>query len=182
MPNKREKAGSRRPPLKSRPPTALFTLTNQMKFSLCSKAILLGCALLAGCANRATEQTTPGLPAAGAPVFAQSLEPTLPESVSRVFNRSCRACHGPDGHGIAAVAPDLRRAKPRSFEQWKQYLGDPQQGHPGAHLSPPTWLSTDEVEIMASYLLSLVPPPAVAAQEVKKAAPTPVAARKRAKR
>ena len=159
-----------------------------MKFPKLPKLILLSCfsALwLIGCADHEPDQVGQGSPNSG-PVFAQSLEPTLPEAVSRVYSRSCRACHGPEGHGIAAVAPDLRRAKPRSFEQWKTYLTNPQTGHPGAEMPPPTWINTDEIEVMANYLVSLLPPPAVLAKEeskeAKPASRAPVLARKRAKR
>jgi hypothetical protein len=154
-----------------------------MKFKLSShsKCLLLsyGCLLLlTGCTTRGTEQAETGT-ADSAPLYARSLEPTLSEAVSRAFNRSCRACHGPAGHGIAAVAPDLRRAKPRSLEQWKQYLTDPLNGHPGAQLSPPTWINTDEIEVLAGYLVNLLPPAAPVAGEMKKAAPKLVVVHKR---
>ena len=145
-----------------------------MKSSPRFKQMLLLCAclwLLGACAKHEAEL---GSAPSGTPVYAQSLEPTLPETVSRAYHRSCRACHGPDGHGIAAVAPDLRRAKPRSLEQWKQYLT---AEHPGAQLSPPTWLNADEIESMSQHLLSRLPP------LVGPAAPaTPPPAGKRAKR
>ncbi len=40
------------------------------------------------------------------PVSMPGLEPLMSEVVHRVFERNCKRCHGPDGHGIAGVAPD----------------------------------------------------------------------------
>ena len=111
---------------------------------------------LNGCAKQPPE---PEPVAAFAPTITQSLEQLRSETVNRIFTRSCSACHGSDGHGITAVAPDLRRAKPRSFEQWQQYLlGNAPAGHPGAQMPPPTWLNVDEVDVIANYLVSLTPP------------------------
>ena len=158
-----------------------------MKFTSTGKQFFLACAcltVLAGCASQGADNSV-AWDANQGPVYAQSLEPTLPEAVSRAYSRSCRSCHGPDGHGIAAVAPDLRRAKPRRFEQWKEYLTNPQTGHPGAQMPPPTWINTDEIELMANHLVSLLPPAAPVAAEVKEAkktAPTPAVVRKRTKR
>lgn len=120
----------------------------------------LGCAslLLSGaCTSQPTESGSGASSPDSAPAYTQSLEPTLPEAVSRIYQRSCQACHGPDGQGIAAVAPALPRAKPRTLEQWKQYLTQPQSGHPGVELPPPTWINVDEIEVMAGYLFSLAP-------------------------
>jgi mono/diheme cytochrome c family protein len=81
-----------------------------------------------------------------------SLEPLMPTAVARAFERSCKACHGPAGQGIAAVAPDLRRAVARTTEQWTVYLTTQ---HPGATLPPPTWLNADEIAAVANYLAHL---------------------------
>lgn len=162
-----------------------------MKFTSTDKQFFLACAcltVLAGCASQGADNSV-AWDANQGPVYAQSLEPTLPEAVSRAYSRSCRSCHGPDGHGIAAVAPDLRRAKPRSFEQWKEYLTNPQTGHLGAQMPPPTWINTDEIEVMANYLVGLLPPaaaPLVAevkapkeVKAVKKIVPPPAASKRR---
>lgn len=125
-------------------------------FKLCLPIIAYTLWLL-GCAQPNADSGKQAVDVDSAPVHAQSLEPTLSEAVSRVFNRSCSACHGPAGHGIAAVAPDLRRAKPRSVEQWKQYLINPQGGHPGSDLPPPTWINVDESEVIAGYLFNILP-------------------------
>jgi mono/diheme cytochrome c family protein len=79
----------------------------------------------------------------------------MPAVVARAFERSCQSCHGPAGHGIAAIAPDLRKSAVRSTEQWKQYLT---VTHPGATVPPPTWLNADEINAVADYLGSLRTP------------------------
>ncbi|MBI1760494.1 MAG: cytochrome c [Acidobacteria bacterium] len=96
--------------------------------------------------------------------MTQSVEPVRSETVNRIFTRTCSACHGPDGRGIAAVAPDLRRAKARSFAQWQQYLGNT-AGHPGTQMPPPTWLNVDEIDVMANYLFTLTQPNATSTPE-----------------
>ena len=83
---------------------------------------------------------------------AKSVEPVMPITVAHVFERSCQACHGPAGQGIAAVAPDLRKAAARTVEQWTAYLT---HEHPGATLSPPTWINADEINVIAGYLANL---------------------------
>lgn len=87
-----------------------------------------------------------------APALNHSVEPVRSETVNRIFTRSCSACHGPDGHGLAAIAPDLRRVNARSLEQWQQYLST---AHPGAQMPPPTWLNVDEIKVIADYLVNL---------------------------
>lgn len=135
----------------------------------CCKLMLLGFCfglLLAGCAKKETEP--PAQPTTAAPIYTKSLEPELPESVRRIFQRSCQSCHGFAGHGIAAVAPDLRLAKPRSLEQWRQYLGaapnGAQSGHPGTQMPPPTWINADEITVVANYMVSLTQPGAIVSE------------------
>ena len=115
--------------------------------------------IFSACAKQpATPETVPT--SAFAPELTQSIEPVRSETVNRIFTRTCSACHGQDGHGIAAVAPDLHRAKPRSFAQWQQYLSSSPAGHPGTQMPPPTWLNVEEIEVMANYLVSLTQPDA----------------------
>lgn len=124
--------------------------------------ILAGCWLWA-CANKPPgAESEPA--SALAPGHSQSVEPVRSETVNRIFTRTCSGCHGPDGHGIAAVAPDLRRAKARSFAQWQHYLGQT-AGHPGAQMPPPTWLNVDEIDVMANYLVTLTQPNATPTPE-----------------
>ena len=80
-------------------------------------------------------------------------EDFMPERVRVIYVRSCASCHGPDGHGVAAVAPDLYRAKYRSREEWEKYLRDSADAHPVTH-PPPLWLNEDEMKNMAEYLES----------------------------
>ena len=78
-------------------------------------------------------------------------EDFMPERVRVIYVRSCASCHGPDGHGVTAVAPDLYRARPRSSEEWEKYLRDSADAHPVAH-PPPLWLNEEETKAMAEYL------------------------------
>jgi mono/diheme cytochrome c family protein len=80
-------------------------------------------------------------------------EDFMPERVRVIYVRSCASCHGPDGHGVTAVAPDLYRARHRSREEWEKYLRDSADAHPVAH-PPPLWLDADETKDMAEYLES----------------------------
>jgi mono/diheme cytochrome c family protein len=80
-------------------------------------------------------------------------EDFMPERVRVIYVRSCASCHGPDGHGVAAVAPDLYRAKYRPREEWEKYLRDSADAHPVTH-PPPLWLNEDEMKNIAEYLES----------------------------
>jgi mono/diheme cytochrome c family protein len=80
-------------------------------------------------------------------------EDFMPERVRVIYVRSCASCHGPDGHGVVAVAPDLYRAKYRPREEWEKYLRDSADAHPVTH-PPPLWLNEDEMKNMAEYLES----------------------------
>src|SRR5215475_11407298 len=81
-------------------------------------------------------------------------EEFMPERTRTIYVRSCASCHGPDGHGITAVAPDLYRAKQRSREEWEKYLRDSGEAHPVGH-PPPLWLDPEEMKEMAEYLESV---------------------------
>ncbi|MGE0130956.1 MAG: c-type cytochrome [Blastocatellales bacterium] len=88
--------------------------------------------------------------------FDQSREKTsaedfMPEQVRTVYVRSCASCHGPDGHGITAVAPDIYRANHRGADEWEKYLRDSRDAHPVGQ-PPPLWLDPDEMKQMAEYL------------------------------
>ena len=80
-------------------------------------------------------------------------EDFMPGPARVVYARSCASCHGPDGHGVTAVAPDLYRAKYRSAEEWEKYLRDSADAHPVAH-PPPLWLDKEEMKNMAEFLES----------------------------
>jgi mono/diheme cytochrome c family protein len=80
-------------------------------------------------------------------------EDFMPERVRVIYVRSCASCHGPDGHGVAAVAPDLYHAKYRPRVEWEKYLRDSADAHPVTH-PPPLWLNEDEMKNMAEYLES----------------------------
>jgi mono/diheme cytochrome c family protein len=111
----------------------------------------LGLCWLTACQSK-PQKAEVALPMTFSQATANSVEPLLSEPLHHVFERSCATCHGPNGHGITAVAPDLRRAKRRSVEQFIQFFSDPQQGHPGAQLPPPVWINADEIKLMANYL------------------------------
>lgn len=78
-------------------------------------------------------------------------EDFMPERTRIVYVRSCESCHGPDGHGITAVAPNLYRAKHRSAEEWEKYLRESADAHPVGHQAP-LWLDPDEIKEMSEFL------------------------------
>jgi mono/diheme cytochrome c family protein len=79
----------------------------------------------------------------------------MSEVVHQVFERSCKRCHGPDGHGIAGVAPDLHRAPRRSAAEWERYLRDPKSRHPNSPMPAPVGLGDEELKAVAAYLANL---------------------------
>ncbi|MFM8395453.1 MAG: c-type cytochrome [Acidobacteriota bacterium] len=93
-------------------------------------------------------------PAATSLSSGPSLEPLRPERVREIFTRSCESCHGPQGYGITGVAPDLRRIASRKSEEWGRYLRTPGRSHP-VDSPPPRWLTADEIELMAQYLVTI---------------------------
>jgi mono/diheme cytochrome c family protein len=80
-------------------------------------------------------------------------EDFMPEQARVIYARSCASCHGPDGHGVTAVAPDIYRARYRTSEEWEKYLRDSADAHPVSH-PPPLWLNKEEMKNMAEYLES----------------------------
>ncbi|MFN7946475.1 MAG: cytochrome c [Blastocatellia bacterium] len=91
----------------------------------------------------------------GSPAAVLESEPLMTEEVHTAYVRSCRECHGADGHGIAAVAPDLRVSPKRSSEDWEKYLRNPKSIDPKATKAPMRGLSDDEVKAVAAYLADL---------------------------
>jgi len=116
---------------------------NLLTLGVCACAVLLNV-----CASRdaKNEKGDQGREKIGAEDF-------MPEKARTIYVRSCASCHGPDGHGITAVAPDLYRARHRSADEWEKYLRDSADAHPVAH-PPPLWLDTEEMKVMAEYLES----------------------------
>jgi mono/diheme cytochrome c family protein len=97
------------------------------------------------------------------PTMALNAEPVRPEAVQAIFERNCKLCHGPDGSGIAAVAPDIRRAPQRSAEAWEQYLRSPKSLYPNSQMPSLEGASDEEIKAVAAYLADLTqhnPPPA----------------------
>jgi mono/diheme cytochrome c family protein len=74
-------------------------------------------------------------------------EDFMPERVRAIYVRSCASCHGPDGHGVAAVAPDLYRARYRPREEWEKFLRNSADAHPVSH-PPPLWLNEEETKTL----------------------------------
>jgi mono/diheme cytochrome c family protein len=80
-------------------------------------------------------------------------EDFMPGPARVIYVRSCASCHGPDGHGVTAVAPDLYRARYRPREEWEKYLRDSANAHPVSQ-PPPLWLNEEEIKTMAEFLES----------------------------
>jgi len=81
-----------------------------------------------------------------------SVEAFLPAPVQNVYNRSCIACHGHDGHGITGIAPDLRQVAKRNSDEWLKYFSNPQSPHPGSKSPSAIWLTRDEIVAVAKFL------------------------------
>ena len=112
-------------------------------------------AALAGCATTSERESA-------ASAASASVETFLPSEVRTVFQRSCQTCHGPDGKGIAGVAPGIPRASNRSAEDWIKYFSEtpgasPNETlrlHPGARLPSTIWMNPDEIKTVATFLAS----------------------------
>jgi len=90
------------------------------------------------------------------------LVPLMTEEVQAAFARSCQECHGADGHGITAVAPDLRISPKRSVAEWEKYLRNPKSVDSKTTKAAPRGLSDEEIAALAAYLADLTqhnPPP-----------------------
>jgi mono/diheme cytochrome c family protein len=130
---------------------ALKSETVNRRYSRRSLQVLAACwaiLLFAGCAGQVPkdEKVDRRQEKIGAEDF-------MPERVRVIYVRSCASCHGPDGHGIAAVAPDLYRARYRSREEWEKYLRNSADAHPVGR-PPPLWLNEEGTKDMAEYLES----------------------------
>jgi cytochrome c553 len=95
--------------------------------------------------------------AAASPSTAPSaeLEPVMPEKVQVAFERNCKNCHGPDGHGIASIAPDLRKAARRSLSEWVAYMKDQKGAHANTKIPTMASLTEDDLEAIGGYLADL---------------------------
>lgn len=110
-------------------------------------SILVLLAMATAC--RAVEE-----PVVTSPGTGPSIEPLMPERVREIFARSCETCHGLQGHGLAGIAPDLRKIGPRTTAEWSRYLREPGKAHPvGA--PPPLWLTADEIDLIARFLVTI---------------------------
>lgn len=89
------------------------------------------------------------------PSPAVDLEPVMPEKVQVTFEQNCKSCHGPDGHGITGVAPDLRRAARRSAKDWIAYLKDQKGAHAATKIPAMASLTEGDYEAMGGYLADL---------------------------
>ncbi len=100
-----------------------------------------------------TVETSPAA-ASGSPVI-NDVEPVMPEKAQAVYDQSCKSCHGPDGHGINAVAPDLRSASRRSMADWVKYLKNPKSLQPESKMPATENLEDKDYEAIAAYLADL---------------------------
>lgn len=79
----------------------------------------------------------------------------MPEKVQVAFEQNCKSCHGPDGHGITTVAPDLRRAARRSAKDWVAYLKDQKAPHALTKIPAMSSLTEADYEAIGGYLADL---------------------------
>lgn len=117
------------------------------------RLLLIGLGFLAGCASPPAPVDVERSRFDAEPATTNA-EPYVSEQASGAFRRSCASCHGHDAHGITAVAPDLRRAKRRTPDEWGRYLRDSSGSHPAGQ-PPPLWIDGDELKAIAGYLDSL---------------------------
>jgi mono/diheme cytochrome c family protein len=108
----------------------------------------------AGSGAATAPNTAPGAPGPS-PAKPSDLEVVMPLEAQTVFERSCKTCHGPDGHGIAAVAPDLRAAGRRTADEWVKYLRDPNSVHPNSRMPAIESLTDEDYQAVATYLADL---------------------------
>ena len=124
--------------------------------------LLIPLVVASACSSgREEKAVTLVMQATPSPTAADS-EPVMTEAVQGVFERNCKLCHGPDGRGIAAVAPDIRRGPRRGPEDWEKYLRDPKSLHPNSKMPALTGASDEEFKAVAAYLADLTqhnPPP-----------------------
>ena len=124
-----------------------------MKNRLSSLILIVFCFAAFGACAVEPEREAPS-----APTSVTSVETFLPENVRTIFKRSCEACHGYDGHGIAGVAPDMLRSLGHKPEEWENYFVNPQSVHPGAQMPSTVWMSQDEIKTVAAFLANLPDP------------------------
>ncbi len=79
----------------------------------------------------------------------------MPEKVQVAFEQNCKSCHGPDGHGITSVAPDVRRAPRRTANEWVAHLKDQKGAHSQTKIPAMTALTDDDYEAIGGYLADL---------------------------
>lgn len=91
----------------------------------------------------------------------------MPEKVQVAFEQNCKSCHGPEGHGINGVAPDLRRASRWSLPEWVAYLKDQKGPHSQTKIPAMASLTDDDYEAIGGYLADLTQnnPPAADAKK-----------------
>ena len=89
------------------------------------------------------------------PAPAAELEPVMPEKVQVAFEQNCKSCHGPDGHGITGVAPDLRKAARRNLSEWVTYMKDQKGVHSNTRIPAMSSLTEDDFEAIGGYLADL---------------------------
>ncbi|MDX2032892.1 MAG: cytochrome c [Blastocatellia bacterium] len=111
--------------------------------------LIVSTLFFSGCSSR--ETTVEKSPPFEAAPESQGVEPFMSEEVRAAYRRSCASCHGHDAHGILGVAPDLRRAKPRTSAEWETYLRDGRGAHPAGQ-PPPLWITGDELTALAAWL------------------------------
>lgn len=133
--------------------------THSRLFLLLLLTALLG--LYLACAKSSGTPET-ALSSAGAiasgtpsPAPAVDLEPVMPEKVQVAFEQNCKSCHGPDGHGITNVAPDLRRAARRNAKDWIAYLKDQKAAHASTKIPAMDSLTDADYESIGGYLADL---------------------------
>ena len=121
-----------------------------------SVVFYLACSTPSGTTSTETStNATPTGVAAPSVSATAELEPVMPEKVQVAFQQNCNSCHGPDGHGITNVAPDLRKAARRSLSEWVTYMKDPKGTHSNTKIPAMASLTEEDFEAIGGYLADL---------------------------
>jgi mono/diheme cytochrome c family protein len=136
-------------------------MQTQRPFSLLLLVAFIG--LYLACSNpsrideaaSASPTSNPAASPATVAATTAELEPVMPEKVQVAFEQNCKSCHGPDGHGITGVAPDIRRAPRRNLKEWVAYLNDQKGVHSQTKIPAMASLIEKDYEALGGYLADL---------------------------
>lgn len=117
--------------------------------------LYIACSNSSGTNDAASSSGSTTASPVGSVAAAVDLEPVMPEKVQGAFEQNCKSCHGPDGHGITSIAPDLRRAPRRNAKEWIANLKDQKGAHSQTKIPAMASLNEADYEAIGGYLADL---------------------------